>query len=382
MLYQLIIAGFLLVFLVNLILNLRSLRVPLANSKAPEPAPLVSVLIPARDEGANIASCLESLQRQDYPNFEILVLDDNSSDDTAAIVRRIAFGDNRVRLINGKPLPKGWAGKSFACHQLASEARGDWFLFTDADTTHAPHMLRSVLSLALELKTSLLSGFPRQLANSLLQKIATPVWYFIIMSWMPIWLLQRSRLPKMSMSIGQFLFFPRDEYRRIGGHEAVKSRVLEDIWLGIETNRHGGRHMAVDLSSVVSCNMYRNLGDTWKGLARSIYSVALLSPAALVGLIIAAYLLFLSPFYALWNELFVFPTPSAWRNVIIFQVSVIMAMRWLVDSHFRNPLISTLMHPLGFSFLILDVIYALSCRILGTGVQWKDRLYDRKAGVE
>jgi len=382
MLYQLIIAGFLLVFLVNLILNLRSLRVPFANSRAPEPAPLVSVLIPARDEGANIASCLESLQRQDYPNFEILVLDDNSSDDTAVIIRRIASGDNRIRLINGKPLPKGWAGKPFACHQLAREARGDWFLFTDADTTHAPHMLRSVLSLALELKTSLLSGFPRQLANSLPQKIATPVWYFIIMSWMPIWLLQRSRLPKMSMSIGQFLFFPRDEYRRIGGHEAVKSRVLEDIWLGIETNRHGGRHMAVDLSSVVSCNMYRNLRDTWKGLARSIYSVALLSPAALVGLIIAAYLLFLSPFYTLWNDLFVFPAPSAWRNVIIFQVSVIMAMRWLVDSHFRNPLISTLMHPFGFSFLILDVIYALSCRILGTGIQWKDRLYDRKAGVE
>lgn len=382
MLYQLIIAGFLLVFLVNLILNLRSLRVPLANSKAPEPAPLVSVLIPARDEGANIASCLESLQRQDYPNFEILVLDDNSSDDTAAIVRRIASGDNRIRLINGKPLPKGWAGKPFACHQLAGEARGDWFLFTDADTTHAPHMLRSVLSLALELKTSLLSGFPRQLANSLPQKIATPVWYFIIMSWFPMWLFQRSRKPKVSIAIGQFLFFPRDEYRRIGGHEAVKSRVLEDIWLGIETNRHGGLHMAVDLSSVVSCNMYRNLGDTWKGLARSIYSVALLSPAALVGLIIAAYLLFLSPFYTLWNELFVFPTPSAWRNVIIFQVSVIMAMRWLVDSHFRNPLISTLMHPLGFSFLILDVIYALSCRILGTGIQWKDRLYGRKAGIE
>jgi len=382
MLYQLIIAGLLLVLLVNLILNLRSLRVPLSNSKVPEPAPLVSVLIPARDEEANIASCLESLQRQDYPNFEILVLNDNSSDDTAAIVRRIAAGDKRIRLINGGPLPEGWAGKPFACHQLAVEAKGDWFLFTDADTIHAPHMLRGVLALALELKTSLLSGFPRQLANSLSQKIVTPVWYFIIMSWMPIWLLQRSRLPKMSMSIGQFLFFPKDEYLRIGGHEAVKSRILEDIWLGIETNRHGGRHMAVDLSSVVSCNMYRNLGDTWKGLARSIYSIAMLSPTALAGLVIAGYILFLSPFYALWNELFVSLSPSDWRNVIIFQVSVVMIMRWLVDSHFRSPFISTLMHPVGFSFLILDVIYALSCRIAGTGTQWKDRLYDRKAGVK
>jgi len=379
MLYQLIIAGLLLFFLVNLILNLRSLRAPLASSKVPQPAPLVSVLIPARDEETNIASCLKSLQKQDYPNLEILVLNDNSSDDTAAIVRRIAAGDSRIRLINGKPLPKGWTGKPFACHQLATEARGDWLLFTDADTTHAPHMLRSVLSIAIEQNTSLLSGFPRQLSNSLPQKIATPVWYFIIMSWMPMWLLQRFKRPKMSMSIGQFLLFPRDEYWRIGGHEAVKSQVLEDIWLGIETNRHGGRHMAVDLSSVVSCNMYRNLGDTWKGLARSIYSVALISPVALAALIIFGYILFLSPFYALWNELFVIPAPSVWRNVIIFQVSVIMVMRWLVDSHFRSPLISTLMHPLGFLFLVLDVIYALSGRILGTGIQWKDRLYGKKA---
>jgi chlorobactene glucosyltransferase len=379
MLYQLILAGLLLVILVNLVLNLRSLRVPSANSKVPQPAPLVSVLIPARDEEANIAACLKSLQKQDYPNFEILILDDNSSDNTASIVRRIASGDSRIRLIDGKPLPEGWTGKPFACHQLAGEARGDWFLFTDADTTHAPHMLRSVLAMALEQKTSLLSGFPRQMSNSLPQKIATPVWYFIIMGWMPIWLLQRSRRPKMSMSIGQFLFFPRDEYWRIGGHEAVKSQVLEDIWLGIETNRHGGRHIAVDLSSVVSCNMYRTLGDTWKGLARSIYSLAMISPLALTALIIAGYILYLSPFYALWNELFVMPSPSAWRNVIIFQVSVIMVMRWLVDSHFRSPFIATLMHPFGFFFLILDVIYALYCRIIGTGIQWKDRLYGRKA---
>jgi chlorobactene glucosyltransferase len=379
MLYQLILAGLLLAFLVNLILNLRSLKVPSASSRVPQPAPLVSVLIPARDEELNIASCLESLQKQDYPNFEILVLDDNSSDNTAAIVRHIAAGDSRIRLISGKPLRKGWAGKTFACHQLAREARGDWFLFTDADTTHAPHMLRSILAMAIDMKTSLLSGFPRQTANSLFQKIATPVWYFIIMSWMPIWLLQRSKRPRMSIAIGQFLFFPRDEYWRIGGHEAVKSRVLEDIWLGVETNRHGGRHIVVDLSPVVSCNMYRTLGDTWKGLARSIYSVAMISPLALTVLIIAGYIIFLSPFYALWNELFVIPSPSAWRNVIIFQVSVIMAMRWLVDNHFRSPLISTIMHPFGFAFLVLDVIYALSCRITGTGIQWKDRLYGKRS---
>jgi chlorobactene glucosyltransferase len=243
-------------------------------------------------------------------------------------------------------------------------------------------MLRSVLALAIDLNTSLLSGFPHQLANSLLQKIVTPVWYFIIMSWLPIWWLQRSKSPRPTLAIGQFLLFSRDAYWRIGGHQAVKSRILEDLWLGAETNRHGGRHIAVDLSSVVSCNMYRDLGATWKGLARSIYSVIALSPAALVGLIIAGYIFYLAPFYSLWNEFVSAAAPSDWRTVIIFQVSIVLLMRWLADSHFRSPLVSTIMHPIGFSFLFLDVLYAGARHIVNPGIQWKDRLYGKGSGVE
>ena len=193
MLYQVIILVGLAVFLTNLILNLKSLKTPDANSKVPQPAPLISVLVPARDEEENIRTCLESLQKQDYPNFEILVLDDNSTDNTAAIVSEMAAKDSRIRLIRGEPLPEDWAGKPFACYQLAQEAKGLWLLFVDADTIHEPHMLRSVLALAIEQKTSLLSGFPRQLANSLPQKIVIPVIYFILLGWMPLWWLHRAR---------------------------------------------------------------------------------------------------------------------------------------------------------------------------------------------
>ena len=177
MLYEIVVAAGLVSFVLNLILNLRSFKIPHGDSQIPEPAPLVSILIPARDEAANIGACLGSLQKQDYPNFEILVLDDNSSDNTAAIVARLAAQDNRIQLIGGEPLAEGWAGKPFACYQLAKKARGSWLLFVDADTTHAPYMLRSVLALALELKPSLLSGFPRQLVTSLPQKVAIPVLY-------------------------------------------------------------------------------------------------------------------------------------------------------------------------------------------------------------
>ena len=382
MLPQIIIAAGLVGFVLNLILNLRRLKTPYSDAKIPKPAPFVSVLIPARDEEANIEACLKSLQKQDYPIFEILVLDDNSSDNTADVVQRIAAKDNRIQLIKGEPLAEGWAGKPFACYQLAKKARGSWLLFTDADTTHAPHMLRSVLALALDLRASLLSGFPRQAATSLPQKVAIPVLYFVILSWLPLWWLQRSKNPKPSLAIGQFLLFPREEYWRIGGHKAVKSRILEDVWLGIEVIRQGGRHVAVDLSSVVSCNMYPSLGAMWEGFIKWIYSVAALSPAVLVGLLIAGYVFFLAPFYELWRELFVVAAPSDWRIIIIIQVTMILLMRWLVDNHFKEPVVSTLLHPFGFSFLFLAGIYAASRRALGAGISWKNRLYDRETGVE
>ncbi len=382
MLYQIIIAAGLVSFLLNLILNLRSLKKPHRDSQIPEPVPFVSVLIPARDEEANIGACLESLQKQDYPNFEIIVLDDNSSDNTADIVEGIAAKDNRIQLISGEPLPEGWAGKPFACYQLAKKAGGSWLLFVDADTTHAAHMLRNVLALALELKPSLLSGFPRQLVTSLPQKVALPIWYFVVLSWLPLWWLQHSKNPKPSLAIGQFFLFPREEYWRIGGHRAVKSRILEDVWLGFEVIRKGGRNVVADLSPVVSCNMYRSLGAMWEGLIKSIYSLAALSPAALLGLIVAGCVFFLAPFSWLLNELFMVATPNDWRAIIIFQVVTILLMRCLVDNHFKEPIISTLLHPVGFSFLVMTAIYAGSRQVVGAGMSWKKRLYVKESGVE
>ena len=382
MLYQVIIAAGLVSFMLNLILNLRSLKAPRGDSKIPEPAPLVSILVPARDEEENIETCLESLQKQDYPNFEVLVLDDNSVDDTANIVDQMVAEDNRIQLIRGEPLPEDWAGKPFACYQLAKKARGSWLLFVDADTTHASHMLRGTLALALKLKTSMLSGFPRQLATSLPQKVAIPVLYFVILSWVPLWWLHRSKQPKPSVAIGQFLLFPREEYWRIGGHRAVQSRILEDVWLGIEVSRHGGRHIAVDLSSVVSCNMYRNLGAMCEGFIKWSYSVAAMSPVALVGMLVAGYVFFLAPFYWLWNEFFVVAAPTAWRGVIIFQVATILLMRGLIDNRFKEPAVSALFHPVGFSFLFVCSLYAGGRRIVGAGVSWKKRLYGRESSVE
>jgi chlorobactene glucosyltransferase len=382
MLYQVIIAAGLVAFLINLILNLKSLKLPRSRGKIPQPAPLISVMVPARDEEANIGACLESLIKQDYPNYEVLVLDDNSTDRTAEIVAAMAARDSRIQLISGQPLPEGWAGKPHACYQLAQRAKGSWLLFVDADTTHDPHMLRGVLELALETKASLLSGFPRQLAESLPLKIVMPLMYFVIMGWLPLWWLQRSKNPKPSLAIGQFMLFPTEEYWRIGGHKIVQSRIVEDVWLGIETARHGGRHIAVDLSSVVSCNMYRDIGAAWHGLGKSIYSITAISPVGLLGLLLAAYFFYVVPFYWLWNGFFMTDAALLWRGVVVFQIVVILLMRWLIDNRFKEPGISVWFHIFGFMFLFLNVLYASGRWLFGAGVSWKDRVYGRESTVE
>jgi chlorobactene glucosyltransferase len=382
MIYQLVIAIVLAILLVNLILNLRELRRPCVTAKVPQPAPLISVMIPARNEEDNIRKCIESLQRQDYPNFEILVMDDNSSDDTNDIVSAMAARDGRIRLYMGDPLPDDWAGKPFACQQLARKARGEYLLFVDADTTHAPHMLRSVLDLAIEEKTAMLSGFNHQIADTFVQKVVMPVFYFIILGWAPLWLIHRGRKLMPSVAIGQFLFFTRDAYWKMGGHEAVKNRIVEDLWLGIEVTRHGGKHLAADLSHEVACHMYHNTREIWEGLGKSVYAVVAMSPLSIVGLVIIATVLYLAPFYYFVYGLVTGNNTILWTILVILQIAIMLFMRWLIDSRFREPAISMWFQFFGLGFYVVDVVHAGWRYFSGAPVTWKARSYSKDIEIE
>jgi len=382
-LYQAIITGLLALFMVNLILNLRALhRLGEEKGELPRPLPLISILIPARNEESNIAVCLASLRNQDYSNYEIIVLDDNSSDNTAAVVEGIAAADPRVRLLRGKPLPAGWAGKPFACHQLAAEARGSWLLFTDADTVHAPQMLRSALAYAYNNRLTLLSGFPLQHAVSFTQRIALPIMYFIILIWCPLWWLQGSRKPKPGIAIGQFLFLSAPDYREIGGHEAVKSRVLEDVWLGFEIARHGKRQGVVDLSQVISCHMYEKTGDLLEGITRWTYSVSSLSTWIFGLMMLAAFAFFIAPFALMAGHFTPVLPDYGWSMLIAMQVVVILLMRALIDHRFHQSPVYSLSHPVGISFWLLCCVNGAIRHFTGAGVHWKQRRYTPRSGIE
>jgi len=244
-------------------------------------------------------------------------------------------------------------------------------------------MLRSVMSLALEMNTSLLSGFPRQIAKSMLMKIFTPTWYFIIMTWCPLWWMQSSKKNMPSIAIGQFMLFSKKEYWRIGGHESVKSKVLEDIWLGIQVNKNCGKHVAVDLSDVVFCEMYDDFRGIWNGLTRSVYAVAEISVIALALLIVFAFICYLIPFYSLWHEHFFINGNNPVVAIVIIQIASIYLMRWMADRRFNNNSVSSvLLHPIGIIFLIFVVANAVIQKLAGTGINWKERLYTDESSAD
>src|SRR5919199_3946111 len=163
--------------------------------KAPGPWPRVSILVPARDEAANIEPCLRGLLAQSYPATELLVCDDGSSDDTAALVQTIAAerGNGRLRLLTGRLRPPGWSGKNWACHQLAQAARGDWLLFTDADTRHHPDSVAAALALAWRHDAGLVSLLPRHRAGTLGERLLVTQLPLVACAFLPIALVSRRR---------------------------------------------------------------------------------------------------------------------------------------------------------------------------------------------
>jgi chlorobactene glucosyltransferase len=369
------------VLLINLLLNLRALhKLGFEKGKLPEDSPCISVLVPARNEEEDIVPCVESLRKQDYPAYEILVLDDNSTDRTAERVAEIAAKDPRVKLLRGKPLPQGWAGKPHACHQLAAQAKGSWLLFTDADTIHAPTVLSSAMTYAHEHNLSLVSGLPLQKAVSFSQRVAVPAMYFFILCCMPLWWVQGSRRPRPGLVIGQFIFVSAADYREVGGHEAVRSKILEDIWLGFTMARHGKRMGVVDLSGMVS----GEFGDLWEGFGKFAYSIASLGTWLFVLIVLGALGLFVTPFILMASHLspWLPNFEDEWFGIIVAQVVLLLVMRVLVDRRFSYKRLYSISLPAGVLFLVASGLWAWKKRHTGNGVSWKDRTYKPDTKVQ
>ena len=384
--YHWIIVGGLVLILANVLANLRAFD-GLRPAEPPENPPLVSILVPARNEQRCIEACVGSLLRQEYPNCEVIVLDDHSDDDTGAIVERLMADAGaerasvKARLLRGEALPEGWTGKNWACHQLAQAARGEFLFFTDADTVHAPGTVSAALAYGQRNRAGLLSAWPRLLTVTPGEKLIVPVILLIGFAFCPLWL-QRwiQEKPKragghdlrgMGVANGQFMFFSRRAYERIGGHEAVRAHVVEDVTLGrqiAELIPEGERLFNCDALQFSTVRMYRSFAETWEGFTKNVR--AAFDDRGIMfwvfGCVQAAF--FFWPFVA------IFLVPSSLRWVVGLQIAIIFFIRFLLAVRFRTSRFGALLHPLGV--LLLMLIGINSWRLShGRGVVWKGRTY-------
>ena len=353
-------------------------------------APLVSILVPARNEALNIEACVGSLLEQDYPNYELIVLDDHSDDGTSEIVRRLGLreeGDRRV--ISGTPLPAGWTGKGWACHQLSQQARGEFLFFTDADTAHAPGTVSATVALAREYRADLLSAWPRLLTGTLGEKLIIPMILVLGMSIYPHWLVLylqchphlAARLPKfvrhgLGAANGQFMFFTRSGYERIGGHAALHDHLVEDVALGRAIAAHMGKGLrllnceSLDFST---CRMYRSFGETWEGFTKNMRAAFEDSLGGFLFIGATQFCCFFLPF------VFLFTAQTA-RPLIVAQIAIIYVLRLILTVRFRTSWLSCVLHPVG-ELLSLGIGLNSWRRLSSKGVAWKGRVYQSSRGI-
>lgn len=361
------------------LINLRFYSPPPAApiDPAPSAAPLVTICIPARNEQANLELCVRSALAQQSARVEVLVYDDHSTDDTPAILRRLVAQDPRVHAVPALPLPTGWNGKQFACHQMGRAATGDWCLFTDADVRFEPLCIARTLAAANLRDCDLISTVPRQLTGTLGESLIVPLIHFVLLSYLPMPRMRATRDPNASAGVGQFLFVRREAYLAAGGHQPFAASMHDGIKMPRALRLAGYRTDLFDATALVSCRMYQGFTATWRGFTKNAYeglgSVPLLVfitvVHALASLLPTAYLLAAAVQAATSTPL---GTTATGVGLAAFALGWTLAQRLLLALRFEQSILSALLHPLGIA--LLTAIQWRSYYLHLTGQrQWKGR---------
>jgi glycosyltransferase involved in cell wall biosynthesis len=233
---------------------------------------LVSVLIPARNEETNIGNLLSDLLNQDYKNIEILVFNDQSSDRTAEIVTEFQQKDSRVRLIHSEGLPNGWLGKNFACYSLSKHARGEYFLFLDADVRIGNNVIADTIDYSTKYNLGLLSIFPKQIMMTIGEHLTVPIMNYILLSLLPLILVRKLKNPSLAAANGQFMLFNSTVYREFNPHEKVKAQKVEDIEIARYFKKNNLSVACLVGNNSIKCKMYAGFTDAVNGFAKNITS--------------------------------------------------------------------------------------------------------------
>jgi len=365
MIFFVIITFFSLLILIISIYNFFTL--PALNSNGNKKGESLSICLPMRNEENNIKPLLDGLISQDHQNYEILIYDDNSTDKTFALAQKISEQSKKIKIIQGGKLPAGWQGKQHACWQLAQQAQNEILLFIDADVRVKPNFLSSIIKNMGEMGVKALSCLPAQKNTSWATELSVP----IIMQWMifghlPLKYFLQKNMPGSNVACGQFLMMEKKYYFEIGGHEAIKNNIVDDMAMARLVNENGEKMPLLfdPIGKYVHANMYQNLNSSLRGFQKNFFALNNESPLNTLLWIINFLFIQTMPYLLVWfYPLFIWPLVINLISKLIFQIK------------FRhNPAIQIVLHPLQ---MILSAYIAFTSAF-SRQYRWKDRVYEKK----
>lgn len=343
--------------------------------------PFVTVLVPARNEESKIGRCLESLAQQNYPRYEVIAIDDRSSDKTGSIIQEIAARNSHVRYVRGTDTPPGWIGKCNALMSGVKHAKGEWFLFTDADTCHTPESLRYAVTYAQRHNADLISFMPIQELGSFWERVVMPVLLGSFLCGDPLNTINEHTNDR-AYAYGQYILIRRNVYNAVDGHASVHDQILDDISFARVVKSHGFQILSADGRLLYKVRMYTDLNSLWQGWTKNLFALLECRILYLVLVIILVNSAILGPFISagyvasLWSAGELTPHTYLLTSLVALQMFLMCSWYRRTAEHYTGvDLRHFLLLPLGS--ITMSVLYLHSAWLVlsGNKVSWKGRRY-------
>ena len=336
--------------------------------------PFISVLVPARNEERGIRECIDSLCNQVYSSYEVLVLDDGSTDSTPDILKELQEQYlDKLTIIYGASLPNAWVGKSHACYQLSMKAKGEYLLFTDADTIHSPYSLLSLVRTSSHYQADLLTAVPNQKLSSFWEHLMIPFMHVLYHGYLPNSMIYSNHDSRFSAANGQLMLFRYDAYQEIDGHKSVKSSLVEDIDIAKKIKQNKSKVVLANAIDIVSCSMYSGFNEVFMGFSKNFYSG--LSERFSIFLFFVFHLF---TAYVLPPIIIIFALISG--NAELMQWGLLltilgMFIRLSSTIQFSLPFFHIFLQPLSALFAIVIAGNSFLWSLPNSGRKWKGRTY-------
>jgi len=335
--------------------------------------PFVSVCVPARDEERDLEACLTSLLNQDYPNFEVIVVDDNSTDNTPGIIQSLQKRHANLVAVQGAALPADWYGKPFALHQAGQKARGELLLFTDADPVFRPYALTTAVHLMQKHRLDMLSLLPGAEFGSFWERVVQPVIFAFIAA-----LTRFGKVndpdSKAAMGVGAFILLRREVYDRIGGHGPLKQAILEDIGMARLVKRSGAKIMIADAQKIYSIRMYHSFREIWIGWRKNVFLAMKKSIFKTFYYILCILGFVVTPWLVagvhLWRG-----SDLVWQAMALTGLGLVLITKWALCHELNLEKRYALLFPLGALVMAAIMINSMIQVLFRGQAVWRGRTY-------